>query len=139
MTGARLDLSAVEYARLQFALRKAREKVRWKPGKGAAHLKKRQRMKHLHASSSLSDYEHVILDIVKDSNNCLYLYDSKGIHYYAVRGYTDKREWLVIFGNSGIMETAFPPENMDEYLRGRGFLFIGRIDEVLRWSTPVEN
>ena len=35
------------------------------------------------------------------------------------------------------METAFPPENMDEYLATRGFVLLGRVEEVLRWTKEA--
>ncbi len=34
----------------------------------------------------------------------------------------------------GLMETAFPPEDMDDYIERRGFVLLGRIDEVLKWA-----
>lgn len=46
----------------------------------------------------------------------VYLYDVRGMSFYGVRGFWADNEWLVLFGGGGIMETAFPPENMDEYL-----------------------
>ncbi len=32
------------------------------------------------------------------------------------------------------METAFPPEDTDDYLERRGFVFLGRLGEVLKWT-----
>lgn len=32
------------------------------------------------------------------------------------------------------METAFPPEDMDDYLGKRGFILIGTIKDVLEWT-----
>ncbi len=56
--------------------------------------------------------------------------------YYGVPGFTKGRvsEWFVIFGVGGILETAFPPKNIDEYLENRGFVLFGRIKEVLKWT-----
>jgi len=45
-----------------------------------------------------------------------------------------EKEWLVIFGTGGVMETAFPPEHIDHYLEHRGFVPLGRIEEVLKWT-----
>ena len=45
-----------------------------------------------------------------------------------------RKEWLVIFGAGGVMETAFPPGNIDDYLEHRGFVPLGRIEEVLKWT-----
>ena len=56
------------------------------------------------------------------------------LHDYAVRGFLEEKEWLVIFGTGGVMETAFPPENIDHYLGHRGFVPLGRIEEVLKWT-----
>ena len=36
------------------------------------------------------------------------------------------------------METAFPPENIDDYLVRRGFIFLGYIEEVLKWTKKVK-
>ena len=91
-------------------------------------------MKHLTLSASLLDYHEVISALIENERNIIYLYEFKGTHYYAVRGFIDEKEWLVIFGTSGVMETAFPPENIDHYLEHRGFVPLGRIEEVLKWT-----
>lgn len=40
-------------------------------------------------------------------------------------------EWLALFDRNGIMETAFPPANMDGYLESRGFRELGTIGTVM--------
>jgi len=127
-------LTPEERAKLLDALHDIRKTVQWKPGKDILHLKKRQKMKHLTLSASLSDYHEVISALIENERNIIYLYEFKGTHYYAVRGFIDEKEWLVIFGTSGVMETAFPPENIDHYLEHRGFVPLGRIEEVLKWT-----
>jgi hypothetical protein len=32
------------------------------------------------------------------------------------------------------METAFPPEEVDEYLERRGFILLAGVEEVLKWT-----
>ena len=123
-----------ELGKLLDALHGVHRKVQWKPGKDIVHLHKRQEMKHLPQSASLLNYEKIISDLVKNGQNIVYLYEFAGIHYYAVRGFVQKREWLVIFGTGGVMETAFPPENIDDYLEKRGFVILGPIEEVLKWT-----
>ena len=113
-------LSEEDRATFVDALKTICNKVCWKPGKDIAHLKKRRRMKHL--SGTLADYEQVIYDIVKNVQNIVYLYDFMGTHYYAVRGFA---------------ETAFPPQNIDEYLERRGFIFLGRVEEILQWTKKA--
>ena len=123
-----------ELGTLLDALHGIRRNVQWKPEKGVVHLNKRQKMKHLPQSASLLDYEKIISDLVKNGQNIVYLYEFTRTHYYAVRGFAHKREWLVIFGTGGVMETAFPPENIDDYLEKRGFVILGPIEEVLKWT-----
>lgn len=48
-------------------------------------------------------------------------------------------EWLVIFGSGGVMETAFPPRDIDDYLYRRGFVRVGIIEEVLKWTRKAVN
>jgi len=121
-------LSDEECVTLVDALRAICNKVCWKPGKDIAHLKKRRHMKHL--SGTLADYEQVIYNIVRNIQNIVYLYDFMGTHYYAVRGFAANNEWLVIFGR-------FPPQNIDEYLERRGFIFLGRVKEILQWTKKA--
>lgn len=128
-----------ERLRLVDALREIRRSICWKPGKGLKHLEKRKKMKHLSPSASMSDYEKVICDVVRNERNILYLYDFSGIHYYAVRGFAHDNEWLILFGAGGVMETAFPPELIDDYLERRGFVFLGHIEEVLKWTREARN
>lgn len=128
-------LIPTERVKLLDAVQKLRKKVQWKPGKDAVHLKKRQGMQHLSSSATLVDYEKIVYTLIRAEENTLYLYDFRGTHYYAARGFTQNREWLVIFGQGGVMETAFPPEDTDDYLERRGFVFLGRLGEVLKWTN----
>jgi hypothetical protein len=91
-------------------------------------------MGHISPSASLLDYEEIIRDLVGNKSNILYIYEWKVADFYAVRGFVQEREWLVIFGINGLMETAFPPEDMDAYLNKRGLVLIGSIKEVLQWT-----
>jgi hypothetical protein len=98
-----------EYDRLLDAIQKIRKKIQWKPGKDTVHLKKRHELKQLPLSASLLDYEKIVNNIVENKNNALYLYEVTGNHHYTFRGFAQDKEWLVIFGQGGVMETAFPP------------------------------
>jgi hypothetical protein len=128
--------SDIELKALIEAIESLRSKIQWKKGKNVAHLNKRIKLNHLPVSASLSDYEMLISDLARNEENVLYVYEFANKVYYGVRGFIkgQENEWLVIFGVSGIVETAFPPENMDEYLESRGFVLIGRIVEVLKWT-----
>jgi hypothetical protein len=38
--------------------------------------------------------------------------------------------WLVIFDRDGILETAFPPDDLVTYLEKRGFVLLGKMQEI---------
>ncbi len=124
--------SAEEKEDLVEAIKAIRKSILWKEGKGQAHLEKRRKMGHISQSASLEDYGRIIAQLVR-GNNVLYLYEFSGRTFYAVRGFFNGKEWLVIYGAGGLMETAFPPDDMDDYLYRRGFVLIGPIKEVLTW------
>ncbi len=124
--------SAQEKKDLVGAIKSIRQRIMWKKGKGQAHLVKRRNMGHILPKTSLDDYEMIISQVVR-GNNILYLYEFSGRHYYAIRGFFETSEWLVIYGPGGLMETAFPPDDMDDYLYRRGFVLIGPLEEILTW------
>ena len=128
-------LSFDDLARLIDATEKLQKKINWKTGKDIVHINKRQQMGHLPVSSSMVEYEKIIFGVMKNEQNVLYLYEAGSLLYYAVRGIAHDREWLVIYGGGGLMETAFPPVDMDDYLERRGFVLFGRIGEVLGWKN----
>jgi hypothetical protein len=132
-------LSHEEKVKLVQALQAIQNRISWKSGKGHVHLEKRQRMGHLSPSTLMVDYERIILDTVRESNNIVYLYEFGDTHYYAIRGFSQDKEWLILFGAGGVMETAFPPEDTDGYLERRGFVLLGHIQEILKWTREANN
>ena len=127
-------LASDDRAKLVHAVGKIQRQISWKVGKDVAQLNKRRQMQHLQPSATMLEYKEIILEFVRNGQNTVYLYEFSGDHYYVARGVTHNREWLVIFGGGGLMETAFPPEDMDDYIERRGFVLLGRIDEVLKWA-----
>lgn len=113
------------------ALRILGQCVLWKPGKATVHLEKKKAMDHLPAESLLEEYNGLIQTLAQEGKHQVYLYRFGSERYYAVRGSAQGAEWLVIATKEGVVETAFPPDAMDNYLNRRGFVFIGTIQEVL--------
>ncbi|HKA56817.1 MAG TPA: hypothetical protein VKJ47_24495 [Candidatus Binatia bacterium] len=112
------------------SLKVLRRRIRWKPGKAAAHLKKRKALGHLPAETSVEEYNRLIQALVQEAEHQVYLYRFGSERYYAVRGMIGRTEWLVISTKEGAVETAFPPDVMDDYLSKRGFVPVGTIREV---------
>ena len=112
------------------SLRTLRLRIQWKPGKALSHLEKRKRLGHLRAAVSLREYNELIQSLVKEATNRVHLYRHGSERYYAVSGRIGGKEWLVIVTRMGVVETAFPPDAMGEYLQRRGFVAMGTIREV---------
>lgn len=113
------------------ALRALQERIRWKPGKAAAHLAKRKALGHLPLDCSVEEYEDLIRRVVHGEEHLVYVYSFGVVRYYAVRGSVEGVEWLVIFTKEGVVETAFPPGAMEEYLAKRGFVLVGTVREMV--------
>lgn len=104
--------------------------ITWKPRKDIKHLKDRKKRGHIPQDWELRDYEGLILSILNDIGNETYIYYKRGFdqNYFVFGdGY-----WIVIIGENGVMETAFPPDNYNRYLLGedRGYTYVGTIEEV---------
>ena len=112
------------------SLRTLRHRVQWKPGKALSHLEKRKSLRHLRAATSLREYNELIQSLVKEETNLVYLYRHGSERYYAVNGRIGSREWLLIATRAGVVETAFLPDAMEEYLQRRGFIAMGTVREV---------
>ncbi len=106
------------------------QEVRWKPGKDASHLVKRQKMGHLPAGATVAQYDALIVKLVTQLSHKVYHYPFGTSDYYAVSGKVGSVSWLAIFGTDGTMETAFPPDDLPAYLAKRGFRMIGTVGEI---------
>ncbi len=87
-------------------------------------------MWHLSSEASVEDYNEMIQNLAQRESHLVYLYQFGAERYYAIRGSLGGTDWLVIATRDGRMETAFPPDDIDEYLNKRGFVLLGTIQEV---------
>lgn len=105
--------------------------LKWKLGKNVEHLEKRKRKGHIPSDFTLDDYERVILSIINNVENDVYLYYLKGfIKDYFVFG---NGSWIVIIGDDSIIDTAFQIDtSYSDYLsKDKGYEYLGKIKEVL--------
>ena len=80
---------------------------------------------HIPLDWSLKDYNQFIVDITKELKNETYLYykDTFDQRYFVI----GDKYWIVVIGENGIMETAFPPNHYNNYLsEDDGYIFLGR-------------
>lgn len=113
------------------AIKAVRKDIQWKTGKDIQHLEKRKALGHLPQEASVSDYNGIIGYLVRRDEHRIYLYTFGSNRYFAVRGVWQDVEWLALFDGTGVMETAFPPSDIEKYLELRGFVELGTISEVL--------
>jgi hypothetical protein len=114
------------------AIRLVRTRIRWKRGKDTSHLRTRIKYRHLPVTASLADYEQLILSIVNDGSAAVYGYFWRQDVYVTVVASYEGRRWLVMFGLNGIMETAFPPDDPDEYLADKRFRLLDVMQELMK-------
>lgn len=87
-------------------------------------------MGHLPVTASIESYNALIRNLAIGPGK-VYRYQFRGADYFAVQGTVHDRTWLLIFAPSGLMETAFPPDDLDRYLEARGFQYLATIAEIL--------
>lgn len=102
----------------------------WKPQKAEIHLKKRIARKHLPSTSTIDDYESIILSIINNPEAQLYIYQDNDWIYPTIVAKYKNRLWLIMFSMEGIMETAFPPDNPTSYLGQLSFKYLGLLKEL---------
>ena len=113
------------------AVQSIRQKIVWKPKKDGQHLDKRKSMGHIPQSYTLEHYNRLIQSIALGPSHQVYLYIYSEVRYYGLVGDALGVEWLVLVNSQGIMETAFPPDKLQEYLDKRGFEYLGKVSEFL--------
>lgn len=112
------------------AIKQVRSEIKWKPGKAAPHLSKRIRLGHLPDNASLTEYEAIIAVVVNDPQAQLYLFIYGEAIYPTMVKNVEGKLWLVMIGLDGVIETAFPPTEPENYLANEAFVYIGTIADL---------
>jgi hypothetical protein len=112
------------------AVQRAQAKIYWKPSKDIQHLTKRIRLGHLPAGATLAEYETVITAVLNDSEAKVYLFLYENIPYPTLVTTVENKDWLVMIGMDGVIETAFPPNNTETYLADPAFVYVGISGEL---------
>ena len=116
--------------RIVAAIRRLREQRRWKPGKAERHLAKRVELGHLDAETTLAEYESLISHVVNTPTAEVFVYGWNDTVYPTVVAEVEGIRWLVMIGQGGVMETAFPPEEPEAYLTDPRFQRLGTLEEL---------
>ncbi len=126
------NLPQAQQDKVVAAIRQAQKTIEWKPGKGKVHLETRKRYGHLAQDTSQADYHAIISTIISSEQAQLYIYTWRKALYPTIVAKHDGTIWLVMVSISGILETAFPPTDPDEYLADSRFLDGGMLMEWLK-------
>ncbi len=113
------------------AIQMVRHHVRWKSGKDVEHLKKRISRGHLPLGTSLDQYNQIIQKILTEPESNIYHYPFGQADYFSVTNEIDGRPWLVLISAKGIMETAFPPDDLQDYIVQSKYVFLGKLKELI--------
>lgn len=114
------------------AIIRCQNHIQWKPEKAIPHLAKRIRLGHLPENSTIIQYQELIHQVITDSKAKVYIYLYGSTAYPTITSIIEEKLWLVMIGIDGILETAFPPEDPDNYLSNPNFVFIGILEELLK-------
>jgi hypothetical protein len=63
-----------EQGRITDAIRRLRERVRWRPEKDTQHLAKRIELGHLPVGTTLAEYEAIIIRVISTSTAEVFVY-----------------------------------------------------------------
>lgn len=119
-----------EQRRVVEAIRRLRERVRWRTGRDVLHLSKRIELEHLPVGATLAEYEALIIRVVNIPTAEVFVYRWGNVLYPTVVTTMEGVQWLVMMGLDGIMETAFPPEDPETYLADRRFARLGTLEDL---------
>jgi len=125
-TGKKNELRSLAVAAAQMV----RQRVRWKQGKDGEHLEKRISRGHLPPDATIDEYNQLIQRILQEAESNVYHYRFGRTDYFAVTSEIDGTSWLVLISAKGIMETAFPPDDMDDYIVQSKYVFLGKLKEL---------
>ena len=114
------------------AIRRIQSSVRWKTGKDSQHLAKRIHQGHLSTTTTLAEYQALILAVVSHPEAFIYVYRYGSTDYPTVTAPYQGRMWLAMFNLDGIMETAFPPDEPNTYFSNDPrYIPVGSAKEIL--------
>jgi hypothetical protein len=81
--------------------------------------------------TTVEEYQAIIATILRDPQADVFVYSWGDIPYPTVVSEYSGSRWLVMFSLSGVMETAFPPDDPEGYLSDPRFRRLGTLRKLL--------
>jgi|SRR5882724_708573 len=119
-----------EQGRITDAIRRLRERVRWRPGKDTQHLAKRIELGQLPVGTTLAEYDAIFIGAISPSTAEVVVYRWGEPVYPTVVAAVAGVRWLVMVGLDSVMETACPPEDPETDLANLRFQRLGTLEEL---------
>ena len=119
-----------DQGRIVDAVRRLRQGVRWKSGKDTQHLAKRIELGHLLVGTTLAEYEAIVIRVISTPTAEVFVYRWGEVLYPTVVAEVEGARWLVMVGLDSVMETAFPPEDLETYLANLRFQRLETLEEL---------
>jgi hypothetical protein len=121
-----------EQGRITDAIRRLRERVRWRPGKDTQHRAKRIELGQLPVGTTLAEDDALFIGAISPSTAEVVVYRRGEPVYPTVVADVEGVRWLVMGGLDSVMETAFPPEDPETYVANLRFQRRGTLEELGR-------
>lgn len=112
------------------AIKRVRKEIIWKPGKADSHLAKRICLGHLSDDAALEQYNAIVTSVVSSTDANVYLYVYGERIYPTLIANVENKIWLVMIGLDGVLETAFPPDDLENYLANSAFVYLGLVKDL---------
>ena len=119
-----------DQGRIVDAVRRLRQGVRWKSGKDTQHLAKRIELGHLLVGTTLAEYEAIVIRVISTPTAEVFVYRWGEALYPTLVAEVKGARWLVMVVLDSVMETAFPPEDLETYLANLRFQRLGTLEEL---------
>jgi hypothetical protein len=119
-----------DQGRIVDAIRRLRQGVHWRSGKDTQHLAKRIELGHLLVGTTLAEYEAIVIRVINTPTAEVFVYRWGEALYPTVVAEVEGARWLVMVGLDSVMETAFPPEDLETYLANLRFQRLGTLEEL---------
>ena len=119
-----------DQGRIVDAIRRLRQGVRWKSGKDTQHLAKRIELGHLLVGTTLAEYEAIVIRVMSTPTAEVFVYRWGEALYPTLVAEVKGARWLVMVVLDSVMETAFPPEDLETYLANLRFQRLETLEEL---------
>ncbi|NUO80274.1 hypothetical protein HUU05_09380 [candidate division KSB1 bacterium] len=79
----------------------------------------------------MAQYNQLIQKILNEPSSEVYHYAFGQADYFSITHAVESRPWLVLINAKGMMETALPPDDLQEYISKNKHVLLGKLQEIV--------